>query len=371
MGTTARAILVGACTLGVLAASTQTAFAQQAPLNLQGANSALCPGSDQLSLERPGAPSEPTQVSVGIFLLDLVALDDVKQTLTADLFLFLQWTDARLADPARGSAVSVCGLVPDRVWMPLAQMENVRRFEKHYQDVSVIDATGVVTWAQRLDLDLAVQLDLREFPFDRHTLTVGVRPVFSGTGEVRFAVLNEMTGADNVLSLTGWTLGTPEPSVESRRAPRLGVDQAVFRLDLAIGREAGFYVLKTFVPMMLIIFMSWAVFWTDPNQIGPKLSLPATAMLTLIAYQFTFVAVLPRISYLTMADRLTLSSSVLVFGALVEAVVASTLARQDRLEQAARLDRWARGVSTGVRSDHDRGVCGVAYAADALGCGSL
>jgi hypothetical protein len=339
-----RAIILGAGTVGVLAGLAQPALAQQASLNLQGATSALCPDPESLSLERPGTPSEPTQVSVGIFLLDLVTLDDVRQALTVDLYLLLQWTDARLADTARGSAVSVCGLSPDRVWMPLVQMQNVRRFEKHYQDITVIDVRGTVTWAQRLDLDLAVSLDLRDFPFDRQTLTAVVQPVFAGTGEVEFVVLNEMTGADDALGLTGWTLGTAESSIETRHAPRLGVDQAVFRIDLAISREAGFYVFKTFVPLMLIVFMSWAVFWIDPNQIGPQIALAATAMLTLIAYQFTFASMLPRISYLTIADRFTLGSSVLVFGALVEAVVTSTLARQGRLELAGRVDRWARAL---------------------------
>ena len=338
------AIVFGACLVGLLVVTARPVSAQQTPLNLQGAGAALCPSPDQWSLERPGAPSEPTEVSVGIFLIDLVALDDVRQALTADLYLFLQWTDARLADAARGSAVSVCELTADHVWMPLVQMQNVRRFEKHYQDITVIDAGGVVTWAQRLDLDLAVSLDLRDFPFDHHTLTTVVQPVFAGTGEVAFAVLNEMTGADDALGLTGWTLGTAESSIETRRAPRIGVDQSVFRIDLAVGREAGFYILKTFVPLMLIIFMSWAVFWIDPNQIGPQIALPTTAMLTLIAYQFTFADVLPRISYLTIADRFTLGSSVLVFGALVEAVVASTLARRGRLEKAERVDRWARAL---------------------------
>ena len=68
------------------------------------------------------------------------------------------------------------------------------------------------------------------------------------------------------------------------------------------------------------------VFWIDPKQIAPQIGLAATSMLTLIAFQFAFIGLLPRISYLTRADRFILSSSVLVFIALVEAVTASTLA---------------------------------------------
>ena len=64
--------------------------------------------------------------------------------------------------------------------------------------------------------------------------------------------------------------------------------------------------------------MSWAVFWVDPKEIGPQLGLAATSMLTLIAFQFAFTGLLPRISYLTRADRFVFSASLLVFLALVE-----------------------------------------------------
>ena len=116
----------------------------------------------------------------------------------------------------------------------------------------------------------------------------------------------------------------------------------MFQLAVEVRREALFYVWKAFAPLTLVIFMSWAVFWIDPQHIAPRIGLSATAILTLIAYQFAFVDLLPRISYLTRADRFTLSSSVLVFLALVEAVATSALARQGRTEAGNRLDRYSR-----------------------------
>ena len=321
-----------------------SATAQPDVLNLQGGSSALCPGPDQLSLERPLSSEGATRVSVGVFVVDLVALDDVNQSFTADLTLILQWLDPRLADPARGASLSICTLATAQVWRPVVQFEGVRRFEKHYEDVTGIDAGGTVTHAQRMTLDIAVPLDLRDFPFDRHMLAIEVRPVFSGVDEVALAVLPELTGVDEGVSLTGWTLGSPTATIETRHAPRIQVDQALFRVQIEAAREAGFYVWKTIVPLTLIIFMSWAVFWVDPQQIGPQIGLAATSMLTLIAFQFAFVGLLPRISYLTRADRFILSSSALVFLALVEAVTASTLARQGRAELADRLDRGSRWV---------------------------
>ena len=58
--------------------------------------------------------------------------------------------------------------------------------------------------------------------------------------------------------------------------------------------------------------------------------------------QRAFVELLPRISYLTRADRFTLSSLILVFLALAEAVATSALSRHGRAEAGNRLDRYSR-----------------------------
>jgi hypothetical protein len=65
-------------------------------------------------------------------------------------------------------------------------------------------------------------------------------------------------------------------------------------------------------------------------------------MLTLIAYQFAFSNMLPRISYLTRADRFTVCSSVIIFLALVEATSTSALARIGKTELAHSIDKISR-----------------------------
>ena len=292
--------------------------AQSEPLNLQGGSSVLCPGPEQYSSQRPRASEGPTPVGVGVLLVDLVSLDDVDQSFTADVALILRWSDPRLADPARGRSVSVCPNAADRAWMPVVQFQGVREFEKHYQDVIGIDAAGTVTHAQRLSMRIAVPLDLRDFPFDRHSLAVDIGPVFSSVEEIEFSVLDELTGVGEGVALTGWTLGVPTASVEIQRAPRLQINRSLFRLQVEATLEAGFFVWKALAPLTLIIFMSWAVFWIDPKEIGPQLGLAGTSMLTLIAFQFAFTGLLPRISYLTRADRLGMSRALLkLSGSLV------------------------------------------------------
>jgi hypothetical protein len=77
-----------------------------------------------------------------------------------------------------------------------------------------------------------------------------------------------------------------------------------------------------------------------PQQIG----LGTTAMLTLIAYMLTLGNTLPRISYLTRADRFFIGSAVLVFIGLLKAVATLALAQGPRARYIERIDRWGRWV---------------------------
>jgi cadmium resistance protein CadD (predicted permease) len=88
--------------------------------------------------------------------------------------------------------------------------------------------------------------------------------------------------------------------------------------------------------------MSWAVFWVNPQNLSPQLQLAGTSMLTLIAYQFTVNDLLPRVGYLTSMDQYVLSSSLLVFLALVEALITGRLASTGRAAAAEMLDRVSR-----------------------------
>jgi hypothetical protein len=65
-------------------------------------------------------------------------------------------------------------------------------------------------------------------------------------------------------------------------------------------------------------------------------------MLTLIAYMLTLSSALPRISYLTRADRFFLGAAVLVFLGLMKAVVTLALAQGPNAGLVAHADRWGR-----------------------------
>ena len=128
------------------------------------------------------------------------------------------------------------------------QFDKVRSLQKHYQDVTVIDAEGTVTFevmesfAQRFYLDISASLDLRDFPLDGHVLAVDIFPVLSSTEEITFEVMESLTGREDKLSISGWKVSSPKAHVTVKYATRRQINLSHFHFLLEAQRETGFYI---------------------------------------------------------------------------------------------------------------------------------
>ena len=118
-----------------------------------------------------------------------------------------------------------------------------------------------------------------------------------------------------------------------------------FQASITMKRISQYYFSNVILPLFMIIGMSWIVFWIPSSQMGPRISVSVTTMLTLTAYRFAIGASLPRIAYLTRLDWFILGSSILIFMSLVEVVVTSSLVERDRQNLARRINHSMRVIA--------------------------
>ena len=306
--------------------------------DLKGGTSAPCPSPDLYSAERPDLPGVPTRVGVGLFFEDIFALRDTEQTFTADVWLALRWQDPRLADPSRGDAWAKCEPPPNTVWMPKFRIKNLREVKQEEDDIVLIDAEGYILLFRSMHVTVFTPLDLREFPFDSQVLSLSVASLL-GSDEVVFEVLESLVGQQQEASVTSWTLSAPQARIENRYGKVSRINRTDFTCDIEARREPGFFTRKLIIPLTLIVFMAWAIFWIKPAMTAPQMGVGTTAMLTLIAYHFALSGFLPRISYLTRADSFLLWSLILVFTALMEAIATAALVNFGKEELALKMDK--------------------------------
>jgi hypothetical protein len=145
-----------------------------------------------------------------------------------------------------------------------------------------------------------------------------------------------------VLSIPDWDISNGQAKINTHESETQDRELAQMEFSFKIKRFFGFYFWRIIIPLTLIVLMSWGVFWIDPRRLEAMVGLSATSILTLFAFQFAIGALLPRISYLTRIDKFTMLSSLLIFLALIEALVTAYLGKKDRIGQALVLDRISR-----------------------------
>jgi gamma-aminobutyric acid receptor subunit beta len=292
---------------------------------------------------RPNAGGAPDEIAVGVGLLDIAEIDDRKQVFMADIYVQVQWQDPRLAvDAAAGNDLRTVEL--DDIWHPRLTVINSRGLDRLFPDTATVDREGNVIARQRLAGPLAVELDLREFPFDTQRLPVEVVSYQYSPAEIVFSADSEMVADLDSLSGDGWVYTATEMEPYEFRLRDDSRGASALRFVVAAERKPAYFVWTLALPMTLILFLAWMVHWLPVDVIPARIGTASATVFSLIAFGVSFRLTLPKIAYLTDADRFVLYSTLLVLVSLAVTVVSIRSVGAGQKDAAERLTRQARLV---------------------------
>ena len=277
---------------------------------------------ESLSTTRPEVAEGGTQVQIGVRVLDLIEIDDVKQAMTLDFVLFARWQDGALARQLAGQRS--CQLALHSVWHPGLKVVGERALDPKLEESVVVASDGSVTYMQRFIGSLRATANLRSFPTDSRTLAVRIVVPGYGPQEVQFVPDPVHTGFEPDPSVTNWVFGQETSNTEPYFVESLGA-RASFSFSIEAHRRAGVYVWRLGIPILLIVLMSWLPFWIPPTEVGARNSLASLAMLNMIAFQLVLRSMLPPVPYMTRADSIATAALIMIFLALVESTATGVL----------------------------------------------
>lgn len=298
---------------------------------------------------RPGAEAGPTKVGYAVWLSDVKQIDGVAQTFSVSFVLAMRWHDPQLAHAGPGAKQFSL----DDIWHPRLLIPNENGdTERSLPEVADVAPDGTAVYRQRIIGVFSQALNLRAFPFDRDTFRVPFASLGHRHEEVVFAPDEVAVAAgmrdgigisQNELTIQDWSITSATTRVAPiRLTPKL--ELASFTFEFTAVRRAHHFVIKVILPLILIVAMSWAVFWIEPNDASTQFGISITAMLTLIAYRFAIDGDVPKLPYLTRLDAFVLMSTVLVFLSMIEVIVTTKFANRDRLGLARTIDRRCRWI---------------------------
>lgn len=244
---------------------------------------------------------------------------------------------------------SAMRVLRDEIWSPQFEISNSRGepFRNIYTTLRVYE-DGFVEYEERFNATLAARMDLAKFPLDNQVLPIVITTfdydsrqlVFK---QVRTNAIPEFRLSEwDVLNISGSTTTETAYGIEPQD-PDTAFYYPVAELEIKVSRKSGYYFLRIIVPLMLIIFLSWSVFWLESGSISDQLSVSFMVLLTVVAFNFLVAEKLPPIAYITFMDVLILTSYVFVAFSIAQNLIQASLYRMGREEASRRVDivsRW-------------------------------
>lgn len=285
---------------------------------------------------RPDPYGVPTIVRTGVRAVDIREINDVDQTITIDIAIRRIWTDHRLADLAG------CRMKTDEIWFPELILTNSGRLFERWPDRITIGPGGEATYLQRISGTIASYHSLHDFPFDRQAISIHLMPLDQPPSKMKLELDEEFTGLGQYFNISDWIIEDYDASAVDAPLLAFGEERAGIVFTVKANRVRSFWLWKVILPLSLIVFMSWCVFWIDPVRYGSQIGLSATSMLTIIAFIFATTNMLPALGYFTRLDAFIAGATVLVFLSLMISLTTSYLVSVEQRESATRLDRICR-----------------------------
>lgn len=299
----------------------------------------------------PRTPPDPdgrTAVHAGFFIKDIKDIDAVQSSYWFRGVLTFSWCDPRLAfDPATegGDERTFFGaeVYAEPIWRGRGFLVNLVGDAEETARVLHIRYDGTASGSANMSARLASNFDLRRFPFDDQRLILEIESYVWDEGQVQIMADDDKSGFAETFEIPEWTVTAVQAEV--RTVDVIRSDKQFSRLTLAIDikRKSGFYLWKILLPLLIIVMLSWSVFWMVDENFGMRVRLAATGVLTVVAYQFAVAKDLPRVGYLTLIDKVTVVSFLLLATTVLESYLVSRSRTEDP-EKALRIDRAARWI---------------------------
>jgi hypothetical protein len=133
----------------------------------------------------PTSDHGPIDISVGLYITNLVAIDETRETFEVGGFLTGRWQDPRLALPGNQPGEPRSFRLED-IWTPAIEGANSISHKTNQYSLEA-DRKGTVTYRERFDGVYSTNFELRKFPFDTQVLAFEFQPFLSAGSPSRFA----------------------------------------------------------------------------------------------------------------------------------------------------------------------------------------
>jgi hypothetical protein len=252
---------------------------------------------------------EPVDVQIGIKLEQIIDVDHANESFTAQASLQMEWTDPELAfnpDECQCDVQTFTGNTFDEFvkvangrW-PEFTLQNQQGNRWTQNQVAIVWSNGHALYFERFTTDFQVDFDFRPYPLDSQEFIIRVDALFPE----EYYTFSDLEGYSEISTEHGedeFAISDFETSVTSVQSSTRSTTSR-FTFSFTAPRHLSYYVLQIFLPILLIIGVSWVTFFL--RDYGRRIEVASANLLLFIAFSFSLADNYPRLGYLTFLDYL-------------------------------------------------------------------
>jgi hypothetical protein len=252
---------------------------------------------------------EPIEVQIGVKLQQIIDVNFQDEFFSVVASIQMEWTDPALAfspDTCQcknkvytekefdSFLADVNGKWPD---FTLYNQQGNRWVQNR---VVVAEPNGHLTYFERFSTNFQVDFDFRKFPFDIQQFPIRVdmlypKEYYYFTDLAGYSEISQEHGEDEFIITS---FDTSVTDVQS--STKSTVSRYTFQYEAP--RHLNYYILQVFVPILLIVAISWWTFFLkDYNK---RIEVAAGNVLLFIAFSFSLAENYPHLGYMTLMDAI-------------------------------------------------------------------
>jgi len=287
----------------------------------------------------------PINASIGIKLQQIANIDQKSENYSAVAATLIEWNDPALAfrsDECQCeykvyTAKDFLDYVTEEgIRWPAYTYLNQQNNRWIQNDFVVIYPNGDANYFERFTTTFqAPDFNFRQFPFDKQTFYIRVDALY-GTSFVNFNA-SDYTEVGTQLGEEEWYITDFETEIISEPSST-GRETSSFIFRFFAHRHLSFYIVRIFVPLVLIITVAWITFFLQ--DYGKRVDATTANLLLFIAFNFTIASELPRLGYLTYMDSLLVGAFFISVLIVIYNVYLKRQEKNERKTWAQKIDKY-------------------------------
>ncbi len=316
------------------------------------------------ALSGPPPGDGPLEVLIGFNLVNITDVGEKEETLDFEGAVYLEWMDPRLAYEPSEFGMPVdwqpgdYSRAPTQIYQgDFAVKEIFEGWRPHVvvpngigNRVTTNMAVGIwpdgrVAYTETFYVKAETPMDLRRFPFDRQKLEVFFHPFLYQRDEVVLVPDDRLARIwEQNLGIADWGLEEVtmrERPIEIAYFDDSRVEISEFIVTVEIKRRPLHLIISIILPMVLLVSLTWSVFWMDNESLSNRINITFIGILSVVAYYFVILDNVPEVSYLTLIDAFIISTFLILSAGVVVVVYIEKLVDEERVSIIDRRCRWA------------------------------